>query len=400
MTLWFHLRGTLTTFALVSCMANGVTVCAQVQISEGDATKDGSSDPAVLVQQLSTGTFAERQQTTTKLLKMGLAAADALKAVSSTGPLEARDRAQQILAEIYQTEFARRLVELKRSPAVEFASRLPEWERFAALVGTDKKSIQVFSELQEAESQLFLVRLFSPQRLPEVLEQRASELARQFTGDTTTAFPAASYAGLLLLASNPDTLLRRATSTNVSSAFSDQRLEKLLLDGVQKDVFRQLLNAWMERRGPGIAAERRLLFAMRHRLEGGRTLARHVVASDSNRPDKLLAILALGSLGDPTDIELLEAQFGSRTVLWPMRGQQVGQRQPDGSVRSSDYSVQACDVALMVCVHLRGLNARDMGIQVRPSDVTLFVVDSLGFEDEASRQKAFAAYRRAIPSRP
>ncbi len=346
------------------------------------------------IQLLGNSEFRRRQQASREILARGLAAVPLLKRAASQESAQIRSAAALLLDQIYSSEFQIRLQRLKSDVVPSNATSLPEWDRFSQIVGDDAESLQLYLELLQSEQSLFNLQLFQPAQLPAALELRSSELALEFHGRTDEPFPAASYAALLLLGSNSNVRLIRATSSNISAGMADERLATLLRDGLQKEVFSQLINAWIAR--PGIAAERPLLFAMQHRFNSGAVVARRVISERSGRPDMLLAILALGALGDSADIAGIEKLFDVKTVLWPMRGAAAAKLQENGTVRNTDYSVQTCDAALVVAAHLRGIPFKQLGLDVRSSDQTLFVVDSLGFETPAARETAFAAYRAAV----
>lgn len=351
-----------------------------------------------LVEQLSAGNFAERQAALRDLLQTGLPAAEQLRQASSSGSPEVRERAVALLSQIFRREFDQRLKALKAAPMTEYAELFPEWKRFSKIAGTEADAIQLFIEILQSEAALFTLHSFAPERLPEALEQRSSELALMFDGRADEEFPAASAAALFLLGCHSDVRLLRATSTNISTAMADDRLSKLLRDGARRDALSRLLSAWIER--PGIAAERPLLFAMEHQLSGGRVLARRIIASRSRRPDMLVAILSLGVLGNDSDVPLLEELFSVETVLWPAGEPALRQRLPNGESRTSNYSVQTRDAALVVAAHLRRIAPEQLGLNVRPSEITLFAVDTLGFETPESRMMVFAEYHKLVSNRP
>ncbi len=384
-----------TATALGLCLAGGA---AELHAQETSETTVLHERTGQLVDQLSVGNFADRQAAVRELLQIGLPAAEQLRQASSSGSPEVRERVGALLSQIFRREFDVRLKALDVSPTREAAQVFPEWERFAKIAGTDADAVQLFGEILHAEAVLFTLHSFAPERLPEALEQRSSELALMFDGRADVEFPAASAAALFLLGCHNDVRLLRATSTNISSAMADDRLSKLLRDGAKREALRRLLSAWIER--PGIAAERPLLFAMEHRLSGGRILSRRIIASRSRRPYMLGAILSLGVLGNDSDIPLLEELFSVETTLWPAGEPALRQRLPNGESRTSNYTVQTRDAALVVAAHLRGIAPERLGLNIRPSEVTLYAVDTLGFETTESRMMVFAEYHNLVSNRP
>ena len=195
----------------------------------------------------------------------------------------------------------------------------------------------------------------------------------------------------MLLGSEPETRLIRATSTNISSALDDPRFSKLITDGIHAKILRAIAEAWIARKG--IAANRPLLFAMQHDLKAGRTVALRIIESKSNRPDMILSLLCLAKLKSTEDLPLIESLLENETILWPQRGQVVQQQVPGGPPVDINYKVRTRDVALVVAAYLRDIDPNDIGFKARTSDVTLFAVDSIGFRKDEARRQALAAYR-------
>jgi len=199
----------------------------------------------------------------------------------------------------------------------------------------------------------------------------------------------------MLLGSEPETRLRRATSTNISSALDDQRFSQLITDGVHAKTLRAIAEVWISRAGqPGVAAERPLLFSMQHKLPAGRTVAIRIIESKSSRPDMIYSLLCLASLNSTDDLPLIESLFDNQTVLWPQRGQIVQNQNPGAPPFDTNYNVQTRDVALTAAAHLRRISPSAVGMKVRESDLTVFAIDSIGFTREEARTKAIAEYKR------
>ncbi|MBC7968054.1 MAG: hypothetical protein H7Z17_19260, partial [Fuerstia sp.] len=221
---------------------------------------------------------------------------------------------------------------------------------------------------------------------------RTAELTKKCNGRLDEEFPVASVAAVMLLGSEPETRLIVATSTNISSARDDPRFSKLITDGVHAKTLCAIVEAWIERKG--IAAYRPLLFAMKHGLKAGRTIALGIIESKSNRPDMILSLLCLGKLKSTEDLPLIESLLENETILWPQSGQVVKQQVPGGPPIAIEYQVRTRDVALVVAAYLRDIEPSDIGFEARTYDDTLFVFDSMGFSTDEARSEALAAYRR------
>jgi hypothetical protein len=174
---------------------------------------------------------------------------------------------------------------------------------------------------------------------------------------------------------------------------SDERFDVLVTDGVHATLIRSVVNQWLQR--PGISADRPLLFSLRHKLPAGREIARRVIESRSRRPDVGWSLMWIAAHGDASDLPLVESLLSADTVLWPPRGQAVTRVLPDRELPST-YTVEIRDVALLVALHLRQIEFEEFGLRPAASEVTVFRLESLGFDSAESRQAALTRYQDQI----
>lgn len=339
-----------------------------------------------MIEKLASPKFQERQQATKDLLNVGPESVVLVETAAGSAQGELKSRLLQILAPLRKRLFDDQLEAFLAKPSIEIAQRLPQWDRFERISGHDAEALQIFGEILAAEPRLFATRLFAPQDVPALLERRTAELAREYNGLLDKEFPIASVAAVMLLGSEPEPRLIRATSANISDALDDPRFSKLITDGVHAKTLRAIAEAWIVREG--IAAERPLLFSMKHDLKSGRTVAIRIIESNSNRPDMILSLLCLAKLKSSVDLPLIESLFHNETILWPQRGEVVKRPLPGGAT----YSVRTRDVALVAAAYLRDIEPNDIGFEARASSVTLFAADSIGFKWEDDRNRALTAY--------
>jgi len=387
------LHNFLIAIAVTSLMA---TSARAQNVSPGNAAVETTElHVKSMIEKLASPGFSERQQATKDLLNVGTESVALLEktAASSTG--ETQLRLRKILLQLRKRLFDDQLEAFMRNPSIEIAQRLPQWDRFEKISGHDDEALQIFGEILAAEPRLFATRLFAPSELPALLEGRTAELAKEFSGLVDEEFPIASVAAVMLLGSEPETRLIRVTSTDISSALDEPRFSKLITDGVHAKTLRAIGEAWIVRAGTttGIAAERPLLFSMKHDVKSGRTVALRIIKSKSNRPDMILSLLCLASLKCTEDLPLIESLLDNETILWPQRGQVVKEQVPGDPPVDTNYNVRTRDVALVVAACLRDIQPDDIGSIARPSNVSLFTHDSLGFRTEQARTRALAAYR-------
>lgn len=380
---------------LTTLIVSSAIVLAQDEPAAAVAASESDAAVRTLVDSVASANFSDRQKATAELLKLDAAAVPVLESELTVATGETASRLRQIVAQLRKRLFDDHLQVFSADLTEAKVAGLPQWDRFSALAGTGTSAMTVFSEVLNSERELFATRLFAPRELPAVLESRSAEFARLCHGRSEDEFPIASCIALMLLGSESETRLIRATSTNISDALDDPRFSKLITDGVHAAIVREVTSEWLKR--SGIAADRPLLFSIQHELPVGRSIAHRIIESQSRRQDMYYSLLCLARLNDPEDLPLVESLLETPTTLWPPRSQLVQRLLPDRDVDSS-FSVQTRDVALAVAIHLRGAAPEDFGIPVRASAVTFFVVDSLGFDNDETRAVALAKYRAQFGS--
>jgi len=383
-----------TQFLAALSFAMLLTVAVEAQEAKGKSAARDLTEPQVreMIGKLASTSFSERQQASKDLLNVTPEFVSLLEDAAKSLSGETQARLRVILPQVRNRLFNDQLGAFLKKPSIETAQSLPQWERFERICGHEDDALSMFSQILEAEKQLFATRLFAVRELPAMLESRTTDIAKQFNGSADEEFPIASVAAVMLLGSETETRLVRGTSTNISSALDDPRFRRIIQDGVYSRALRAIVEAWIVRKG--LAAERPLLFSMQHDLAAGRTVAIRVIESKSRRPDMILSILCLAKLSDPADLPLIEALLDNETILWPQRGQVVKTLISGEAPVDTNYNIQTRDVALIAAAHLRGISTTEIGSMARTSDVTLFAIDSIGFSTDEARSKAFAAYRK------
>ena len=391
------MHGPFHNFLIAIAVAGFLATSARAQNeSIGIATAETSEQLVKsMIDKLASPSFSERQQAAKELSNVGPESVGLLEKTAATATGETLSRLRMILPQLRKRLFDDQLEAFLRNPSLEIAQRLPQWDRFEKISGHDDAALQIFGEILVAEPQLFATRLFTPSELPALLEFRTATLARKYRALTDEEFPIASVAAVMLLGSETETRLVRATSTDISILLDTPRFSELITDGVHAKTLLAIADAWIVRAGitTGIAAERPLLFSMKHDLKSGRTVALRIIRSKSTRPDMILSLLCLASLKSTEDLPLIESLLDNETVLWPQRGQVVKEQVPGDLPVDTNYNVRTRDVALVVAACLRDIRPDDIGSRARPSSVSLFTHDSLGFRAEPARARALAAYR-------
>lgn len=415
-------------------------LCLLLQLPSADPPGNPGQDPAQappaavstqqLVQQLEQPTFALRQAASAALLKLPESAAPELLQARTTATGELATRLDAILSSLRQRWFRERLKRLTEStagpdqPGDNAAADFPDAARFhemlagepaettelpggpaatttpadesetsrrdpieaeTGLSSSDPRSVLL--QLLQAESEVFAASLYQPERIAELLETRSAALALDCDGREDRPFPTASALALMLVASRPEIRLLRKTSANISRPLEDPRFDRLIQTGRHRAILRSLASAWIRR--PGIAADRPLIFAIRHRLSAGRDVAVRVLQGEGRGPQLFYACMCLAALGSQEDIPLLEARLTSTQPIWPPRGAAAE------GVTDKRLQVQVRDAALAALLHLQQIPPSSVGLKLVPSWDTLYRIDTVGAVSDDIREERTARYRAA-----
>ena len=223
-----------------------------------------------------------------------------------------------------------------------------------------------------------------------MLETRSIAFAERCNGREDQPFDVASAMALMLLASDKDVRLLRATSSHISRCLDDPRFDTLVEHGVHFALLQRLVSAWIQR--PGISPDRPLIFAIQHRLPAGRNVALRVLQAEPRGPRGFYALMCLATLKNTEDLEFVESLLDAQSIVWPLNGMPAA-RGTDAPPNTSTYQVQLCDVALITALHLRDATLSLPDVQPVRSETTLYRLDSLGYQDDGHRRKALDAYR-------
>ena len=396
------------TFAMLAAFA--VTAVAQDVESGAERTVPGLVPSAMqepdaalqdsvgrLVSDLSAPMFAKRQKATAQLLQLEAPAVALLEVKLETATEPVAVQLRQVIPKLRKRLFDDRVAALESDQKLTDLTGMPDWDRFVRITGNAEAALPVYLEMLRTERALFADRMFSSSELSEHLEERTKVLRAACNGELEEEFPVASAAALMLIASDENVILRRATSTNISESLQDSRFGKLITDGFHADTLRALTSEWLKR--PGIAADRPLLLSIEFKLPVGREVALRTIERRVYNQSAAYSLLCLGALQQTDSLSVVEQvlndEMASRPV-WPPRGETADDLISGRKIEST-YSVQARDVALAVAIHLRGRRPKEFGIHVMSSEVNLFTFDSMGFNNDNDRNAAISKYRAAFP---
>ncbi|HIK90525.1 MAG TPA: hypothetical protein EYG03_00830, partial [Planctomycetes bacterium] len=196
-----HCRTICLTALLLSA-----AICARLEAQEDRRDDKPTKSVGQLIQDLGSDSFAVRRAAGADLRKGDVDAISALRKAQPTSTPDVKVQIQSILRELESKSFGFRLSQLQRTLASDDANGLPEWDRFSTLVGSDKKSVELYVRLLKSEAELFGTAMNSPKTLPTQIQKRTAELVQTTrpASQKTEQFSVDSYAAVLLLAGNGD----------------------------------------------------------------------------------------------------------------------------------------------------------------------------------------------------
>jgi hypothetical protein len=350
-----------------------------------------------LVTDLASPMFPKRQKAVTRLLQLDAPAVALLETKLETATEPVAVQLRQVIPKLRKRLFDDRVAALERDQKPSDLAGMPDWDRFVKVTGNAEAAMPVYLEMLKTERALFADRMFSSSELSDRLEERSTLLRAACNGELEEEFPVASAAALMLIASDENVFLRRATSTNISESLQDSRFGKLVSDGFHAGTIRALTSEWLKR--PGIAADRPLLLSIEFQLPVGREIALRTLERHVYNQSAAYSLLCLGALQQTDSLPAVEQVLNDETAsrpIWPPRGKTAGELISGREIEST-YSVQARDVALAVAIHLRGRRPNEFGMDVMSSELHLFTFDSMGFNNDDDRNAAMSKYRAAFP---
>lgn len=397
----------LLSFAMLAALA--ATAVAQdgelgaertVKAPVGDALQEPNALQKTvdgLVTDLASPLFPKRQKAVTRLLQLDASAVALLETKLETATEPVAVQLRQVIPKLRKRLFDDRVAALERDQKPSDLAGMPDWDRFVKVTGNAEAALPVYLEMLKTERSLFADRMFSSSELSDRLEERSTVLRAACNGELEEEFPVASAAALMLIASDENVVLRRATSTNISESLQDSRFGKLISDGFHAGTIRALTSEWLKR--PGIAADRPLLLSIEYQLSVGREIALRTLDRHVYNQSAAYSLLCLGALQQTDSLPAVEQVLNDETAsrpIWPPRGKTAGDLISGREIEST-YSVQARDVALAVAIHLRGRRPNEFGMDVMSSELHLFTFDSMGFNNDDDRNAAITKYRAAFP---
>jgi hypothetical protein len=342
---------------------------------------------ATLVRQLGDDSFEVREQAARELLEMGGKARPALQQGAASDDPEVRRRCRELLPKVVEADRKARLAAFVADTEGKFEHDLPGWERFREVVGTDRTARDLFAATLRTNT-AFLNEVSDH---PEVAGERCAARCRDmfhhlFEKPDTTAriIDLHELNAVLLVAGDPAVDVPLEAEQTIAALLQHPSI-RFALSRKGPPSFHNLVLAWMKRQTEDDETAQQMFFVVRTvDFRPGLDLALEVLRKRPVKDRGLAAALTtVGKLGNKEEHrKVLEKFLTDRTRVGDFKL---------GNVRGT---TEVGDVALAMLVHLTGQDFADYGfVQGNTNNHLKFSCNFLGFENNGSREKAFAHWR-------
>ncbi|MCO6459252.1 MAG: PQQ-binding-like beta-propeller repeat protein [Pirellulaceae bacterium] len=395
---------------LVVLAASGLVLSGLVR---GQEPSDSPADPAadvaadssieLLVDQLGDPAFAIREAAAARLAELGEQATPGLLAALQLEDPEIQRRARRILADVLQSEHARRLADFIADSEGRHDHQLPGWDRFRTLVGDDPPARQLFIEMQQAEPALLASADAGADPAAEALELRLGEVMAQSRSSGGKVSSLGSLAALLFVSADPELNLplEVLNSNELMSITQPELLKDTVTNSPLSEPLRRLLGRWVLRPSGVRLLQGKLRVALEFDLPEGLELGVRTLAQKELPPNyRFFGVQALAKLGG--------VKYAARLLpLLEDKGEctrRVIRR--EGNIEL--ISIQIRDVTLGWLIHLTGQDHAEYHLEhaksvferlAQMNNVNLSII-SIYFAEEAHRDQALDRWRQYVQEHP
>jgi len=333
---------------------------------------------AVLVDQLGSAEFAEREQASRDLVAIGISTRAALEQAVQSPDAEVRLRARAILVTVLSSDFEQRLEAFALGDEKSHLT-LPAWEEFAAVYGDHRAARQLFVEMQRCEPELLEAVAAGPTQATTLLNDRMREI---IDGRRDSLNNLGTLATLLFVGAADGVEAGEDGCLHVYPYVVQATYRGNLKSPMWPGLLKKMVGRWIARDTTPAMTNQNLQLAAQLELkpETMSIASRVLETKDSLPGSKQLSIMMIARFGDQGELPLVEKYLQDTTVL--------GQVQVDDPPRQVDLQMR--DVALAAALHMSGQSLREYGFNnVQEYAPTVYQVGTLGLEDEESRIAAF-----------
>lgn len=360
-------------------------------VSREDA---GRATANQLVQKLGSDLFAEREQASQDLEKLGVSAREALE-VGLTSPDPEIVRRCRLLLPLIENQELEILVKNLSSGTLDPEKlNLPGWARYKEQFGSAPDAQKFFLEM--VRSELVLIRDVErrPENGWELILGRCQTFNRNpvvvtgrpgGSGGPVPQISEAELGGVLFCALNPKVKVQTSGLHHVNSLLYNTGVRNQIQNAKDGSPFRLMLGKWLELPTDANGLLNNLYVAKNINLKEGADLAARMLRDNLakkailNPYQKGLACCVIGKMGNKSHLKLLTSYFQDENVIQTFAG--VNGLAPQ--------ITQVNDVALAMAIHLTSQDHKKYGFHFATQGRSLnFEPSGLGFNSQEKRQNA------------
>lgn len=345
-----------------------------------------------LVRQLGNDSYRVRERATHQLLRMGLAAKQALQEGADDPDPEIRRRCLDLLPAVLEADLKARVEAFVADTEGKKEHDLPGWPRFRKMVGADAPARQLFADMLKADLRLLEDVETHPDQAGDLFAARCQNLQQTLFGNrggigfvgNQEQIKLPDVATLLFVGSDPKVIGKtQLQSVYAVTNFLYQPSVRNALDPSKPTPFKKLLLAWMGQQTDPNVMTQLLYVTMNLNLKEGLDIAMKVAKDNTaNAHTQATALMVIGKIGGKDHVSLLEPLLNDKKVL------------TNFNIGTERVTTEVRDVALAMAVQLTGQSHRDYGFPFTKMDGhSVFNYYSLGFVDDAQRDAAFKKWK-------
>jgi hypothetical protein len=354
----------------------------------------------VLVRQLGSPKYRDRERAAAELIRMGRGAKPALLAGKADPDPEVQSRCQQLLPQALALDLKYRLDRYLADTDGKLPHDLPLLKLFREKIGTDANSRKLYADMLTANGALLEAVEEEPARVTERVQQRYQEMYQEMFGNPFGGFKGGYRPGALnpaevccvLFAASTPTYKPNQPDWLLANLYMQPGFTTPLKDEKNGTAYRKVFLNYLDARMDDNTINQSVWMLCQHRIkEGADVLARALRDGKASQVyTKATAMCAVGTLGGRDHAAVLEPFLKDDAQVVPFA---VG--------RGGRGQVQVRDVALALTIHLSGKNPKDYGFdlwQVYPNQLIQY--HQLGFGSDGDRSAAFKKWEAEAKAAP
>lgn len=358
-------------------------LCTSAQAESPGALPDSIPErrsAAELVRQLGDPIYQVREEAATSLLRLGRDARLAVQAGVKDSDLEVRMRCERLLPLMNEMDLRARIDAFVADPEGKQAHRLPGWDRYRALIGSDATARALYVSMLRSDSKLMEVADTAPADLGGRLAVRCQQVQQHLFGPTgrRQELNVGEVSAILFSAITPQALIPNETVWSISNLLYQPGFRQATSSGPQAASVRKLLLTWINHQTDPYTISQALNLVVSFELPEGLDLALRQLRKKEGREASFgWALVVVGKFGNREHLPLLAASLSDTT--------QIGTIQ----INNVRGNTQVRDIALAMMIHLSGQSIKEYGFDLVQNDRDrLFVPYFLGFSSDAKREAA------------